>query len=283
MNHKTKLISDQIREKTTLIDQINILKNAYSGEECFILTAGPSLGMIEIDKLREVTRGKLVIAVKQAYNIIPDLVDIHVINPYNYQLYKFINDPIKIFVDVKGSTLKSPGYNPDLRFEIDNKAAGIREKSLAFTREYERFEIDSSLLRPWGPGIMHELVIYLPTLFGCKSIKILGWDLGNKGNSIIPHYYETKNIFKISEIIIMKTLPIKYYNIYIRYTNYLRTALFKYNNKIRLNLPGATDNEANFIAASTEKLFKYYLSKNIKFEVISEISMLHDTIPRIRL
>ncbi len=279
MHRKTSQLASRIRNEKLLKDKIDILKNAYQNEECYILTAGPSLAMVDIDKLREATRGKLVIAVKQAYNIIPDLVDFHVINPINYIYYQK-NSCIRVYIDGQESKLKAPKYNPDVSFEIDKNFGGKRDLSLANTMDYERYLINKSLLRPWGPGIMHEIVIYLPILFGCSSINIIGWDLGEKGSSMINRFYENESILKIVDQFFYKILPLKVYNKYIAGQNRLRSILHYFNNRIIINKPGLTPNEADFVALSTEMLYTWITNKNIKVNIISEQSMVSEKFPR---
>ena len=60
--------------------KLELLKDKYEGEECYILTCGPSLKSYNPNFLKEKLKDKLVIAVKQAYNYCPDVVDFHLFN-----------------------------------------------------------------------------------------------------------------------------------------------------------------------------------------------------------
>ena len=284
MHNKTKSLKIAIRSKPSLKERIDVLLNAYQGEDCYILTAGPSINELAIERLREVLRGKLVIAVKQTFDIIPEHVDFHVINPYNYQIYDFKGtDPVRIIIDGEGSTLKTPNYEPDMAFEIEKTQTGHRDKSLAARKDFSKYELDHNLLRPWGPGIMYEIVLYLPVLFGCKNLFIIGWDLGRPDTEVITRFYKKKSISGFLGHIIYKRYSELTYNRYMKIINVFRTLLSSLGINIRLNEPAITKNEAKFIASSTKSLYEYLTSRNINARIISDTSMVDPIFPRVEL
>ena len=69
-----------------------MLKDKYEGQECYILTCGPSLKSYNPNFLKEKLKDKLVIAVKQAYNYCPDVVDFHLFNSNNFETYRYKED-----------------------------------------------------------------------------------------------------------------------------------------------------------------------------------------------
>lgn len=283
MHKHTKTLLSNLRRENKFENKLGLLKDAYPGEDCYILTGGPSINEIPVDKLLEVTSGKLVIAVKQTYNIIPEAVDFHIINPYNYEPYHFLNDPVRIRVEIEGSKLKTPQYDPDLTFKIDKKTAGVREVSLASTLNYENYTLENTILRPWGPGIMHELVIYLPILLGCKHVYILGWDLGSPNSEVIDRFYRKNGFLQSVKKLIVTKVSRGFYNRYIMVTNIFRNLLSKLGFKVLLNEPSISEDEAIFIAKSTAKLYQFFKDHELDVKIISSTSMVDDTFPRTTL
>ena len=53
------------------------LKNTHKGKECLLLNCGPSLNDYTKEKIKEIAKDKIVIAVKQAYLKVPEIVDYH--------------------------------------------------------------------------------------------------------------------------------------------------------------------------------------------------------------
>lgn len=283
MHKNTKTVISNLRSKESLEERLNSLKNAYSGEDCYILTAGPSIKEIPVEKLIDATRGKLVIAVKQTYNLIPEAVDIHVINPFNYEAYNFLNDPLKICVEIEGSNLMTPQYHSDLIFEIIRKSAGNRQASLAATMDYENYKLENSLMRPWGPGIMHELVIYLPILLGCKNVYILGWDLGTPNSEVIERFYNKNSVLQLVEKFTIKKVSRGFYNNVVRGINFFRNILYRLGFKVLLNEPSIAKDEAAFIAKSTKSLYSFFREEGLNVKIISNTSMVDESFPRTSL
>lgn len=284
MRPQTKDIKKQLKEYKTLKEKVDYLKDKYKDEECYILTAGPSVNDYAAEYIREKLKDKLVISVKQTYNIAPEIVDFHLLNPCNYQPYNYDqHKPIVLMVEVAEINWKIPDAKIDLTFYIDKNNAK-KEKSLAITMDYEKYLLTNSLERPFGPGIMHELGIFLPVLLGCKKINIIGWDLGEPDNNEIKRFYESSNLQKKLEKKIMDFSPSFYNRFYvgiINKTNYYRFMLG--NKKVILNNPGITDGEAKFIATSTKRLYHWLKNKGIDINIISKSSMVDEIVPRINL
>jgi hypothetical protein len=284
MRKQTKDIKKQLQSLNTLEEKINLLKDTYKGEGCYILTSGPSMKDYTSEYLREKLKNKLVIAVKQTYNIAPDIVDFHLLNTCNYQPYNYKDSkPIVMMVEIAGSTAKTPELKPDLTLYID-KTEASKEKSLSISLEYEKYLFTKSLKRPFGPGILHEIGIYLPILLGCKKINIIGWDLGEPNNNEIKRFYEYSGIEKKIQKFIMDFSPSFYNRIYVRILNkinYIRYLLGSKN--IVLNNPGITIGEAKFIAESTKELYVWLKSKNIDMSIVSKNSMVDSIVPRFEL
>jgi hypothetical protein len=284
MHQKTSKIKSKIRNASTLKEKIAILSNSYKDVDCVILTAGPSINDIELSQLRKFLKNKVIIAVKQTYNLVPDLVDIHLINTDNYQLYDFLeNDPIKIKVSVDGIRAKTPCYHEDLNFFINKSVAVDKKDSLAYTREFAKYKILDSISRPWGPGIMYEIGVYLPQLLGCGKLFVIGWDLGVRKSDNIPRFYEKKSVLNLLETFFKQKMPNFYNEILLRFINKFNSFRFIFNKSVVLNKPVISRNEASFICDSSFELYQWLLSESVEMFVISERSMLDSRITRIQL
>ena len=66
--------------------QTQDLLNRHKGESCLLLTCGPSLNQYPVDTLLEAAKDRVVVAVKQAYDKIPEVVDYHFWNCCNLPL-----------------------------------------------------------------------------------------------------------------------------------------------------------------------------------------------------
>ena len=65
----------------------NLLKMLGS-KDCVILTCSPSLNDFGDEQLRKL-KDKFVIVVKQAFHKVPELVDMHIFNCNNYEMYDY--------------------------------------------------------------------------------------------------------------------------------------------------------------------------------------------------
>ena len=95
-----KKITSTIKQEMLFLDdsyeRLKLLKDKYKDETAYIVTCGPSLKNYNQDKLKKFLKDKFVLGVKQSYDILEDIIDIHLLNfcnskPYNY---KNINNTI---------------------------------------------------------------------------------------------------------------------------------------------------------------------------------------------
>jgi len=247
-----------------------------------IITAGPSLKKLCKNELLEFTRDKVIITVKQAIEKLDYLSDIHIINDFNYKYDKKIDSStykVKVTLDRPG--LRTPGYNEAVKFFLTKTDTNI-ENSLATEMNFHQHGINSTINRPLGPGIMYELAIYIPILFGCQNLFIIGWDIGSRDTDVITRFYQSENIISRTSNFIFKNFPSIYNRIWVRIRNLISLLLFYLGfKKIRLNDPGYRVNESQLIANSTEKLGEYLKSKNINVFIISDQSLVSEKIPRL--
>jgi len=191
------ILKTKLNAYNTMTSKTSLMSNILSGKECVILTCGPSLNDFSEEELKEKLKDKFVIAVKQAYNKVPDLVDMHVFNCNNYEPYDYSdNSPITIGCsslpfEMTRDNIWGPETSPDLFYRV---VAEGYDKTLAKTGDFDSFTLDKTLLRPWGPGIMSEIVFYLVKHLNCQSVTTIGWDLEKPGETKSNHFYGERHL-----------------------------------------------------------------------------------------
>jgi len=175
-----------ITELNSQTEKIELLKDSFKGKKCYILSCGPTLTDHDEVKLKSLLKDNLVISVKQAFDLFGEHVDFHTYNCANFKNYDYsTNNPIV----VEASTTPRPLGPCDLKFFIRERDFN---KSISATGDLEAGTYENStVLRPYGPGIMYESVFYLAQHLGVSEIITVGWD-----NSLLPdgadkqHFYD---------------------------------------------------------------------------------------------
>ena len=184
-------------------DKVSFLKNKFINSDCFLLAPGPSLGHVDDNLLKEKMKDKLVFCVKQAYDKYKDYVDFHFINDCNIPdrqgyLYNTRKEPIVIASSGYDEATAKRRLGHMQRWDIfcrvldplvypDNNWGYILEN-----HNFEKGLFDNSCLRPCGPSITVETVIYMAVHLGVKNVYAIGWDTGDK---IGEHFYKEKTCF----------------------------------------------------------------------------------------
>ena len=122
----------------------------------------------------------LTIAVKQAIDVVGEQADFHCWNSFNVSRFKRPS-PSTIRCFIAGPSSRIPQWNRrDLSFpQVEGK--GGLANSLAYSRDFSEHLIASDPVRPFGPGIMYELVFYLAVHLGVSEIITIGWDIASAG------------------------------------------------------------------------------------------------------
>jgi len=193
MMDKTEQLAADLRADTSISRQLDLMAGAYSGASCVVLTCGPSLADHEPTRLRPLLEGRLVIAVKQAVEVAGPAADFLCFNAYNASRYTVDTDStIRIFNRDPSGNMK---HLNDFDIELHQRphSADLAD-SLACTHEYEQSLLAVDPTRPWGPGILHEVVFPLVVHLGVSDVTTIGWDIANaKGNNV--HYYDRQDDF----------------------------------------------------------------------------------------
>jgi hypothetical protein len=264
MHSNTNNLINKILQYEDIPDRLQVLKDSYKNETCYIVSAGPSLKQYSQKHLKNKLKDKLVISIKQSFNVLREVVDFHVLNFTNFQPYNYSNTnnivvwevfeqfhPDMILKNNLKCELMLPvtgNHNPDIITRINESQAG----ELSF----DNYTLDKTLNRMYGPGIMYETVIHLALYLGVNKIVTLGWDIGdvNKFKGDNPredvwqdHFYEDS-----SDKMAYAPTPMNFH-------------------------------EVNTVVNSTEYLNKWLLSKGVEFNIISDRNPSHPSIPRIEL
>ncbi len=240
--------------------RLDLLKDSFKGETCYILNCGPSLNEYSKEFLEEFLQDKLTIAVKQAYYKAPNAIDFHVFNCSNLPkqdklgcYYNYFGPEQKRPITVASSNYdygvrwQAAAQECDLFFKVPIRTQ-INNEFLVRTLDFDKYTMRNTINRPCGPGIMYETVIYLAEHLGVKEIVALGWDLSTKE----------------------KSDPSKYKHFY-------------GTSKDLTNRGDILGWEIEETRAATEPLTKWLRSKDIELKLVSTQSSLWDGIERIRL
>ena len=251
INHLKRVISST----SDLKEKMDILENSFEGETCYILNCGPSLNDVDENEFRQFLKDKNVLSIKQAYNKFAKETDFHFFNCSNLphdersylpQHYKYNNNTIAIAssnYDLGARWHKI--QKTDIFFKIPIRTE-INNEFVSVTKAFDEFIISDNLVRPCGPGIMYETVIYMAMHLGFKKIIAIGWDLSQDSPSEdnYEHFYgSTKSLINRGDI-----------------------------------LPWEIEVTRN----ATKELFYWLKDKGIELELLSDKSKLYENIPRVK-
>ena len=171
VKQRAKALKEELQNIPSQADKILLLKDTFKGEKCYVLSCGPTLLEHDQDKVRDLLKDNLVISVKQAFDLFGELTDFHAYNCANFKKYDYSqNNPVV----VEASTSVMPLGSCDLKFFIKERDFN---NSVSVTGDLDRWTYENStMLRPFGPGIMYEAVFYLAQHLGVSEIITIGWD-----------------------------------------------------------------------------------------------------------
>jgi len=251
-------IKKRVQKAGSLNEKISILHNAFKGEECYILGTGPSLGDIEPEVLKEKMKGKLVLSIKQAYDLYADVTDFHFFNCANLPAPK--NNLIPLHYDYLGDkeiiSVASSNYEKGTRWSQLQKSdiffkipirTEINNEFLCKTKRFDDYLLENTLQRPCGPGIMFETVIYMAVHLGVSKITAIGYDLSSSTGNADDHGHFFGNTDKL------------------------------------INQGDVLGWEMQSNIDASESAYLWLKSKGIEMNLASKQSLLYDGIPRIKL
>jgi hypothetical protein len=159
-------------------ERLERLEDTYAGRTLLIVSCGPSAKHWR--EVRSTLPGDTVIGcVKQAIFLCGKEASLHFFNAYNAQRY-WPHNRKALRVDVEWREPDGPpSFNSgNLVFSFDPTTAQDVSCSVASTGRFEDYTIQrTGLVRPWGPGIMYDVVLYLAVFLGFRRIHTIGWDV----------------------------------------------------------------------------------------------------------
>lgn len=204
MLEKTRKIRAQIQQSKDVCKQLSFLQNQYQGETVYVVSCGPSLSKCDADLLKEKLKDKLVICVKQAIEFFPDITDFHLYNYINFIPYEYKKDNVPIKIELN-NTRKIVSKSSDIKLPIDFPMAASPNRyklSVANTRRWDHYLMSKTPVRPFGPGIVYEMVGYLAIHLAVSKIITIGWDCADPGT----HYYGEDQISKERRKVLQKEM-----------------------------------------------------------------------------
>ena len=194
------------------VSKIDVLKDSFKDKECVILTCGPSLNDVHKAKLKEYCKDKVVLAVKQAYNYLPEVVDFHFWNCSNLP-YPSINGAHYTYWQKEPIVISSSNYDLGMRWDASKQKQDIyfkvpirteiNNEFVTKTLKFDDYLLEKQLTRPCGPGIMLETVIYMAVHLGVSKITAIGWDINPaKNEDDHKHFFgETRNLVNRGDLL----------------------------------------------------------------------------------
>jgi len=239
--------------------KINISKlgNCHVNRSCVILTCGPSLKEFTKSEIKKFCKGKIVICIKEAIVEFADIADYHVCN--ENRLRKYNNTNNKTYTSIMQCR------EIDLRSDICDEYDIIIEEEIRYhdnrninnqlfkTKDFDKYNFDNNVKRPWGPGILYETVFYLCLYMGIKQVNTIGWDLidMNDKTGTISHYFD-----KSSDIDYKSSQRWGNRNFY---------------------------NEMKLVNENIPSMYDYFKTKGMEISVVGNMSFVNKHIPRITL
>lgn len=271
MLNRTANIRNEMMKLDDSYERVQSLSNKYVDKTAYIVATGPSLRNYDVEKMKEFLSDKFVIGIKQAYDVLGDIIDIHLMNFCNCKFYNY---------DTNESTIVSwivamqdqPNYIIENNMRCDFMMPLIRnhaghENTLAHRKDFENMLIEKSFERPWGSGIMYEGA--LPTAIHCGSKKIvtIGWDIGEltKGD-------EDKSFIK--------------YDHFYAYGKDMEKTEYDEINVQKLDVGGSSGmsfDETKMVVDSTEDLHYFLESIGVELNIVSDRNPAYKGIKRIEL
>lgn len=250
-------------------DQLDALANRAAGKDVFVLSCGPSLSEYTAEALRGYLKGACVMMVKQAYDIAPDLADFQILNTWNSQSYDYA--PRRPFVVREGAPGDPPVFgDSDLNLTV-RKPSALSEQ-LARKQNFGDFMFTKTLDRPWGPGVLYEIGFYLAQHLGARRIITLGWDVGVKNSSVMPHFYDKPDPRKTAILAAAERLR-----------TLAERNQFLHENGVLYNKPRIIPDEVETCISASEGWHRYLAAAGIELIVVSSSSLVSPNIRRARL
>lgn len=263
-----QLVKDIAAAKTT-DDKLHALKGKAPGDTCVILACGPSLTEYPPEDLTKLCQNTTVLAVKQAFQYVPEVCDFLLLNTWNYQKYDFSQRRPVILYE-KGPADPVVYGEHDITFNLPQ--ANDLSQQLARSKRYDDYTFEASVNRPWGPGVLYEIGFYLAHYMGFKSIVTLGWDVGAKSTSVMPHFYDRPSPHRTRTL--AKSRWIR---------SIAERNKFLHEGGVLYNKPRIIPEEVEVCAAASGDWYDWLTAQGMDLKIVSNGAIVDERIPRTRL
>lgn len=249
--------------------QLDAIANRAAGQDVVILSCGPSLSEYTPDRLQELLSGRCVMAVKQAYDVVPAAIDFQLLNTWNSQRYDYSRH--RPFIIREGAVGDPPVFGEsDLDLTVERPSA--LSEQLARKQNFSDFQFGVTLTRPWGPGVLYEVGFYLAQHLGARRVVTLGWDVGARNSSVMPHFYDRPDPHKtavLAEAARLRSIQEKNRHLH--------------EHGVLYNKPRIIPDEVETCIAASAGWYRYLQASGIDLVVVSNGSLVSPEIPRGRL
>jgi hypothetical protein len=97
LKQRSLALRECVRNLNSQTERLELLKDSFKGETCCILSCGPTLTSHKEKDVQNFLEDKVVIAVKQAFDLFGEYVDFHTYNCANFKNYDYSkNSPISL-------------------------------------------------------------------------------------------------------------------------------------------------------------------------------------------
>ena len=192
----TKDLKNKLKKLDSIEERLDTLRNKYKGHTAYLISCGPSLSSHKMESLNSELKDELVISIKQAYDVVSDISDFHLLNTYNLKDYEYKTDDTIVVWSVS----KSYAYNQlqkiqdkplDIYFPVINPPYITPQDTIAGSLNFNDMKsLGNRCEVTWGPGMFYEMMIPLCLHLGVKDIITIGWDL--KVTNEHEHFYKEK-------------------------------------------------------------------------------------------
>jgi hypothetical protein len=256
-----------------------------AGKTALVVSGGPSRMLYprllrELEALRG-AENVILVAVKDSYRLVRDRCDIHFINSGNLKKYKYSTPPLVIYTN---TSFKDHSFvKRDVTFYVEARSSMC--EGVCAKKQFNDYCLSlTGPMRPLGPGIMHESILYTLKHMGVSEVHTIGWDIADeKGQNSVP--IKRSSLFKyvLKGLKSIVTLRDNKYNDFVQpkiqfilklcwyYMNYpLKLLIYQFGGTINRSsmIPG----EAELVASSISETKRWLSNVGIKLVIHSNSS-----------
>jgi len=194
------------------IGRLGVLKDTFVGDTAYVVSCGPSIADVWSDDLYAFLNDKFCMAVKQALGLLKGSCDMYLLNPIH--IYEDQIDPTCIIVGACDTVTLKRHKNTEKFWDMVPDIYGDIKRtqlvdSLVSRCNFDDADIGASgvVERPWGPGLLLDIGLFLLKWMGFTRIIVFGWDMFS-GN-IYEHYYDGNTIVDRENLMSERDMMIK--------------------------------------------------------------------------